>query len=272
MRTETKLPFDFTYLSLGAGVQSTALYLASTRGVIGVPRAQVAIFADTGDEPEFVYQHLEELETWAWIHEGIPIERVTAGHLSGDILGVGSQRRFVSIPAFGSRGGMLRRQCTREYKIEPIERHVRQEWLKLRKRQRAKDRVACMLGISIDEVSRMKPSRRPWITNLFPLVQIGWDRNACRKYIKEVGLEVPRKSSCVFCPYHSDSYWRDLKKNFPVEWETACQFDDAIRGKGMRGIVDPMYVHRSRLPLREVDLNEDQADMFDEECEGYCGV
>ncbi|KKM78901.1 hypothetical protein LCGC14_1355330 [marine sediment metagenome] len=42
---------DFTYISFGAGVQSTALLIMSNLGLKDCPKADVAIFADTGDEP-----------------------------------------------------------------------------------------------------------------------------------------------------------------------------------------------------------------------------
>jgi 3'-phosphoadenosine 5'-phosphosulfate sulfotransferase (PAPS reductase)/FAD synthetase len=49
-------------LSLGAGVQSTVMALMADRGDFGaIP--DVAIFADTGWEPEKVYKHLDWLES-----------------------------------------------------------------------------------------------------------------------------------------------------------------------------------------------------------------
>jgi hypothetical protein len=45
-------------LNLGAGVQSTALFLMSLDGDLDIVY-DAAIFADTGDEPESVYVHLE---------------------------------------------------------------------------------------------------------------------------------------------------------------------------------------------------------------------
>jgi 3'-phosphoadenosine 5'-phosphosulfate sulfotransferase (PAPS reductase)/FAD synthetase len=47
-------------ISLGAGVQSTALALMAANGEIG-PMPDCAIFADTGWEPEAVYSHLARL-------------------------------------------------------------------------------------------------------------------------------------------------------------------------------------------------------------------
>jgi len=50
------MTYDFAYASLGAGVQSTALVVLSTLGLHGCPRADCAIFADTQDEPAWVYR------------------------------------------------------------------------------------------------------------------------------------------------------------------------------------------------------------------------
>lgn len=47
-------------LSLGAGVQSTTLALMAAHGEIG-PMPDAAIFADTGNEPDAVYDHLQWL-------------------------------------------------------------------------------------------------------------------------------------------------------------------------------------------------------------------
>ncbi len=58
-------------LNLGAGVQSTTLYLWAIDGQLEIDRA---IFADTGDEPESVYKHLDFLLSL----NGPPIDIVKA--------------------------------------------------------------------------------------------------------------------------------------------------------------------------------------------------
>ena len=50
---------DLTYLSFGGGVQSTALIACSALGLYGVPKADVAIFADTQAELAKTYKHIE---------------------------------------------------------------------------------------------------------------------------------------------------------------------------------------------------------------------
>ena len=135
-------------------MQSSAiLYLAETDPEIPTP--DVAIFADTGDEPEWVNRQVEDLKR----RSRIPI-RVVRKHdtsLSEDVIARhnGMASRFATIPAFASdengEPAPLRRQCTREYKVEPIEREVRR-LLGYAPRKHVKHRVDCMIGISFDEM------------------------------------------------------------------------------------------------------------------------
>lgn len=264
--------YDLTYLALGAGVQSSALLVCSALGLHNVPRADVAIFADTGDEPQWVYDYLKVLEEWS----PIPIKRCSKGRLSEWVLDrKAAGKRFVNVPLFTAEGGMLRRQCTREFKIEPIQKAVR-EHLGLKPRQRCKGQVRAMLGISIDEVQRMKPSRIAWITNTYPLVQAELSRHDCLKIVADAGLPPPERSACVFCPYHSNHHWRWIRDNHPNEWVKAVDFDRLAREMTMPGADHQQaFVHRSLVPLDEADLNDhdpDQINMFTNECEGMCGV
>ena len=268
---------DFTYISFGAGVQSTALLIMSNLELKGCPKADVAIFADTGDEPAWVYDQVKTMQEWS----EIPVEVVGKGCLSDDVRArQEGTTRFAALPVFTAAGdgkggnAILRRQCTREYKIEPIEKRVR-VLLGYAPRKRIKKEVGCLLGISLDEVTRIKPSRTRWITNRWPLIDAGMRRHDCLRLIAEQGIPEPKKSSCVFCPYHSDTFWRDLRDNHPGEFATAVEFDKDVRIMSRSGLKQPVYLHRSLMPLDEVDLTdpqENQVDMFENECEGYCGV
>lgn len=150
-------------LALGAGVQSSFLLLASCRGEL--PRLDAAIFADTQYEPAGVYRHLDWLETEA-AKAGIPVHRVTVGDLRQDAVDFRQDRvsrdgkRWASVPFFvknkdGSKG-QIRRQCTSTYKIEPMERFIRESMLGLKRGQRApcEQVVEQWIGISFDESHR----------------------------------------------------------------------------------------------------------------------
>jgi hypothetical protein len=95
-----------TYLSFGAGVQSTALLIMSNLGLTRCPRADVAIFADTQCEPQWVYDHLATMEKWSTI----PILRVSIGNLGKRFTAWlrGKSRRAASLPLWtvGANAGL----------------------------------------------------------------------------------------------------------------------------------------------------------------------
>jgi hypothetical protein len=130
-------PKTYHILNLGAGVHSTAFYLRFLNGELP-DKLDYAVFADTQEAPESVYKH------FAWLRSlgGPPILTDTAGKLGDDLIhGKNSTGgRFASIPAFtsstpGQTGGMLRRQCTAEYKIDVFERILSRQVVGLQTRQ-----------------------------------------------------------------------------------------------------------------------------------------
>ena len=277
----------FRVLNLGAGVQSTVLFLQMLDG--DLPKADVAIFADTGDEPEAVYRHLDYLDSLG----GVDIVRCSAGRLGDSLIeSAGStERRFIAIPSFLSRGndgknvGMGRRQCTTEYKINPIEQKIRELLGVAKGKQLPRDTVITqILGLSFDEarrVDRVKTrylGRRNWRCE-FPLFDDEMTRSDCVRWLEErlPGYDVPR-SACVFCPYKSDREWLELKTGDPQGWRRAVEVDRAIRNPTSRGTdeTDCQYLHRSCKPLELVELTvspvEQKASWSQMDCEGMCGV
>ena len=269
--------YDFPYLRLGAGVQSSALLVLSCTDD-RVPKPDVAIFADTGDEPPWVYEYLDALTDWAKPH-GVEVVKAQKGILSESFIKNRDEgKRFVSVPVFtakpdGSRRGMLRRQCTNEFKIQPITQEVR-KILGYGYRRRVKEKVRAMLGITTDEVQRMKPSLFKWCTNVYPLVDLDFHRNDCYEVLEKAGLPEPQKSACVYCPYHSDDYWHWLKTTHPDQFQRAVDFDYSVRDMSKGGGQLPAYVHSSCIPLDQVNFKQSdntQLDMW-AECEGMRGV
>lgn len=258
-------------LSLGAGVQSTTLALMAAAGEI--ERPDCAIFADTGWEPAKVYAHLAKLEAAL----PFPTYRVSAGNLRTDILAksAGSVGRFASVPWFTSNGGMSPRQCTSEYKIAPINRKLR-DLLGAQPRQRLPvGSVEVWIGISRDEAVRMSPARMRWQRNRWPLIERGMSRADCLQWLDRADWSAP-KSSCIGCPYHGDAEWRHLRDYDPSGWSDAVMVDSALRASGpFRGMRATHYMHRSLVPLDQVDLStaadHGQSDLWGEECSGLCG-
>lgn len=260
------------FISLGAGVQSSTMALMAAHGEI-TPMPQAAIFADTQSEPKRVYAWLD------WLEDQLPfpVIRVTQGDLKDRI---GPKRangkfRIVDIPAFvkradGTAGGLLNRSCTRDFKINPIRRTIR-EILGIKGKRITKLSSVSWIGISTDEASRMKPAREPWQLNRFPLIEKFMSRNACLAWMKDHGYPEPPKSSCVFCPFHNSEQWKSLS---PREMQAAIEVDEALRVAPPEEyrLKGTLYLHRSLKPLREVDFSDPPLDFFQNECEGACGL
>lgn len=280
------MPKHLRVLNLGAGVQSTAIYLMMLDGEI--EPADVAIFADVQDEPRDVYEHLERLQNLG----GIEIVTVTAGRLSEQLVNGmdGNGGRFVSIPSHlsdaGAKAGIGRRQCTAEYKIKPIEQEIRRRMGAVGKPLANGDTVTQVFGLSYDEpkrVDRVKmqyAARRGWYAE-FPLFEEFITRDDCLVYLrKRWKHEVPR-SACVFCPYHSDTEWARIRDTDPDSWQRAIEIDRAIRletSACTRGMNATQYLHKSCVPLEFVELKpaaKDGQQKFqwsNMDCEGMCGV
>lgn len=241
-------------LSLGAGVQSTTLALLAAEG--GLPKPDVAIFADTGWEPAAVYAHLDRLSA-ILADAGIPLHKVSKGNLRSDA--IDPVHRYASIPYYvrnpdGSEG-MGRRQCTSEYKLAPIARKIR-ELLGAKApnfRRVPKGRVAEQwIGFSTDEIHRVSDKHRvSYLTSRYPLLELGMSRKDCRRWLASRGWTSVVKSACIGCPFHGNRQWRELRDNNPAEWADAVEFDRAIRKGGARGLPlnGEAFLHRSRIPL-----------------------
>jgi|TARA_R110002012_G_scaffold274488_2_gene460810 hypothetical protein len=278
-----------TVLSLGAGVQSSTLALMAAKGEI-TPMPDCAIFADTGAEPQGVYDYLDWLEKQLPfpVHRVMRSEGLTnalkyqakhknkKNHVWKKFSNVGIPLHTQSVK--GTKG-MLLRSCTSLYKIEPVVKKIR-ELLGLKKGERGFKKVCVhqWIGISTDEAARMKLSKFSYIKHIFPLIENNMSRQDCLDWMKNNKFPKPSKSACTFCPYHDDILWRDMKMNDPKSFSEAVEIDHLVRDgiKGTKG--NKLYLHRSMKPLIEVDFRnaedagQTRLDGFDEECEGMCGL
>ena len=277
------------FLSLGAGVQSSALALMITKGEI--PIVEAGIFADTGAEPEAVYKWLDWLKSTV----SFPIYKVKIGDLYWHTLWFLNNMPLVdeglSIPFFTKentkRGvGMMVRQCTYIYKILPVTMKIR-NLLNVKKYKKINKKIGdqgidLLLGISYDEALRMKQNKNKYFNNIYPLVDLKINRQDCIDWIKKNYNKTPPRSSCIFCPYHSNKEWLKIKEN-KNDWDKLVKFDRGLRdtkdwwGQGKRNIKNKnnLYLHYSCKPIEEVDFKtkEDNKSSLTDACEeGYCGI
>ena len=267
-------------LSLGAGAQSTALALMAEEGWEGLEKPDFAIFADTHWEPPNVYEHLD------WLEKQISYDviRVSAGDIRENIMkGENSTgQKFLDVPVFlinkNGTESVAARQCTAHYKIKPIVKEIRQRLqVPAGKRVPKNIEVEMWMGISTDESIRMKPNRYNWITNRYPLIEMGMSRANIYNwfYDRYPKRHLPR-SACIGCPYHSDMEWKWMKEHNPESFQDAVLIDNSLRTipivKGT--IKGTAFLHHKRIPLDKVNFNdtEDYDNFMTTECEGLCGV
>lgn len=270
-------------LSLGAGVQSSTMALMAAHGEI-TPMPDCAIFADTQAEPQSVYDYLNWLEKQL----PFPVHRVTAGSLTEKALKpfkrVSDGKHYMAreIPLFGilpngNKTGAIGRQCTNDFKIQPILKFLKKKFDVKRGEKECK--VEEWVGISWDELQRMKDSRVPWSKKRYPLVERKITRVDCKKWIRKNNFPEPPRSACYYCPFHNNDDWRHLRDNEPEAFQKAIEFDKEIREKYAKydKMKMPVFLHKSCKPLDEVDLRTDEEKGqltwdFMAECEGMCGV
>ena len=250
-------------ISLGWGVQSFALAAMSALGEL--PPVDAAIHADTTHERRETYEFAAK---WTpWLEErGVKVVTVNNGRRTViDAWGGMMLPAFAAWPT-GEASGMMRRQCTHDWKVAPIKR-----WLQ---KNRNTEAIDLWIGITLDEWDRMRTSDVQYIQNAYPFIELlerPWTRGMVMRWLRDNDLEIPVKSSCVFCPYHDHATWREIKLSGNGDWKKAVEVDRTIRDKrpGYK-----CYLHAQRTPLEDVDLRNEQdhgqLELWGQECTGLC--
>lgn len=278
-----------SYLHLGAGLQSSTLVEMMVEG--DIPPVDAVIFCDTKDEPGWVYAQVDYLDN-RLEHSGIPLIRIarSEGGIVHDLKFSGAGR-FASMPLWilNKNGSIsiLRRQCTKEYKIEPANQLILSRLMDQGLARQLEDKngrkriivergvyIDSLFGISLDELERAGSRGRPWQKAEYPLINMRMTRLACEKYLIKKGLRVPLKSSCRVCPFHDNAFWRMIRDLYPEDWSHCVEFDHWLRSderrstRQMIGLSGQSFLHRSCVPLDEADLgSNDSATII---CGQYC--
>ena len=276
------------YVSFGGGVQSTAVAMLvikehpDLKAAMGDARPELWLFSDTGDEPQAVYDHVEVMKKLI-LDAGMEFVTVSAGVLSEHVLSKASKgERGISLPPLfvntNSNDTMpVRRGCTRDFKVKPLDAYAKSHF-EVPRAYKGDVFVSQWYGISSDEGQRMKISQDKWRVFEYPLVRMGWSRRKCIDYLSALGINAPR-SACVYCPFHSAEEWRKVL-SVPSEKKKVFEFERKLHEAwdehgSIAGLKSKPYIHRSRVPISEVDHNKGQRflwDTWDDECSGVCGV
>lgn len=253
--------FCGSVLSFGAGTQSTAILLLMKYEKerflekVGLFPEQI-IFANTQAENRESLLNLEKCHK-----ELFPITIVENKRRN-------ALTRPQDIPVYfqGEQGKKTTmnnlRHCTTEWKIKPINK----ELTRLYPRKNKKKPVALMLGISTDEITRMKINKLKSIENIYPLIDLNLSRQDCYQILVKYGWESV-KSSCYMCPYQAKR-WRDNQ-----EIDKAIAYEKNLQS--ISRYKKTPYLHPFAIPLEDAyQIESTQVELWniDNECDGVCGV
>ena len=243
--------------SYGGGTQTAAIAVLIHQGKLPVP--DVAVIADTKREIQSTWDYLDEVIQPLLNDVGVTVQVASHDFATVDLY---AHNGDMLVPAYTtSQGsGKLPTYCSNEWK-----KHVVRRWL----RQNDINDCDVWLGISTDEVERMKPSGLKWYRHVYPLIEIvPTSRVACATIVTNYGLPAPPKSRCWMCPNQSPLMWSDMRKEWPREFQKAVAFEKEIQAD------DPdLWLHRATIPLVDaVDLTDRQPSLFDGCDSGYCFV
>lgn len=265
--------------SCGGGVQSSAIAALICQGLL--PNPELALIADTGMEQQSTWDYLSNVVNPALLAAGkTTVERIfkppgaqgLVWNPEGeDVEGMDPEDINILMPVhWKNTDGTTSRSrtfCSGEWKRKSVHHHL--GTLGIGHRSHI---VEMWLGMSRDELRRVRVSNTQWIEHHYPLVMgygLSYRRSDCMTLVERMGWPPAPRSSCWGCPNHSDAEWATVKQN-PGEWAQALALQDhLLQISGGRA-----YLHRGG-DLRDIDLqpNSQQLGLFDQGCaSGMCFV
>lgn len=196
--------------------------------------------ADTGYEFKKTWEYTERYVAPMLAEIGLTIEIAPHSLSKVDLY---SHKGELLIPAYDARSGAkLPTFCSSEWKTLVVRRHIGGA-------RANPDGVTMWIGMSLDEMHRLKHSTVDWCENHWPLCyDVKMKRNECRDLVLSYGLPLPIKSRCKMCPHQPDEEWLEVQAE-PEEWKESVAIDEMIYAShGAR-------LHRSGKPLNMVQFS-----------------
>ena len=198
-------------LLLSGGKDSTALALYMRERYPEIDMEYV--FCDTHKELQETYEYLNKIEAFL----GKRIERLSSerGERGFDHW-LDVYRGYLPSPSM--------RWCTKKLKIEPFEKHV------------GDDPVRLYVGLRADEHREGYISTKPNIEPVFPFKEDGITKQDVFEILEDSGVGVPEyyewrtRSGCYFCFFQRRGEWVGLKERHPDLFETAKQYEKTEEG------------------------------------------
>lgn len=225
-------------LNYGGGWQTTGILALIEQSKL--PHPDRIIIADTGREKQSTWDYLEKVARPRMRAIGLEIEIAPRSLAYVDIY---SHQGTLLLPVYTATGKMTA-FCSTEWKARVIDRYIRQTGGPVA------DKRIHWIGFTYDERQRIKGEQG----RLYPLVDMMLTKADVRQIIRAAGWPDPTSSACWMCANLDNREWREMRDNRPDEFEKACAFDEEIRENDLFNGGSGVWLHHSRVPLREADL------------------
>lgn len=117
-----------------------------------------------------------------------------------------------------SNGIAKTKSCAKNLIHKPLSLFVK-NWIEINDLK--KEDVAILIGLDKSEQDRCNEELYGAGHKRYPLIESGYDRQACQTYLKSMGFNVPMPSSCMLCPYSSEhdvAYLKHFRAEMLVQW------------------------------------------------------
>lgn len=196
-------------VSYGGGTNSTAMLIeCQKRGV----KVDLILFADTGGEKPHTYNYVKLFSSWL-VNNGMPeiitVKRVRA---NGEVLTLEQnclEQSMLPSIAYGFKS------CSLKFKVQPQDKFVN-NYPPAKAVWTAGEKITKFIGYDTDESHRSQKNHDDEKYEYkYPLIQWGMSRKDCIESIQSVGLCLPGKSACYYCPSSNKSEIKQLAQVYP---------------------------------------------------------
>lgn len=265
-------------LNYGGGWQTTGLLVLIHQGKIEKPDR--IVIADTGREKSSTWRYLEQTAQPKMREIGLDIEVAPRSLAYVDLY---AHNGDLLLPVYTEKG-KLSAFCSSEWKAEVIHRYLKltalghtlqtidmltQSAVKSEMKRRIDQKWVNWIGFAFDERNRVKDQT----AKRFPLIDLMLTKEDNRNIVRNSGWALPTTSACWMCANMSNEEWRGVRDNDPADFEQACQIDEEIRENDLFNGGSGVWLHHSRVPLREADLEAEDRKEPSRQCGlGLCFI
>lgn len=226
--------------SCGGGTQSGAIAALIAQGKL--PKPDICFMVDTGRERSSTWPFVDGFIRPMLKRADCELQIVLKADFAYVDMYSGNSLVLPGFSTINGAVGKLEPYCSGEWK-----REVSKRWL----RSIGIDQAVMWIGISLDEMRRVRTQRLQWLKYEYPLLfMVPMRRHQCVEVIRAAGWQghIPH-SACRMCPNLSDAEWIDMKQHWPHDFRSAVEIEREIR------LRDPhFYLHPACVPLDQVDF------------------